>query len=573
MKYPVTFNRPFFNKFFCVFVIPFVFLFIPVSAADRIPRVTIVMVVDQLAYHYIEKMRSYFEHGLWHLLHHGIVYENAHFPHGMPNTATGFAGLSTGTYASYHGIVGNKWYSYDGKKVYADDDHCPEAAEFAPGGQVYNVGRSSHNMRADSLSDQFIINQDSCQPRFAFALSYKSRSAIPAAGKAGKAIWFDNQTGDFTSSKAYFDALPDWLNNFNAHAFHKCLPYVHWRLQYPCKPCAYSFAHSDTYQFSSRPEPIVGKKVALSSKADAPYDLFLRTPAANQLLFDLAQDCIEEHVHYHCNEQLLLWIGLSSLDMVGHEYGPQSREVIDMIYHLDCQIAKFMKAVTKKLKRRDFLFVLTADHGVSSIPELMRGQGYSCACRIKYDELIDKINKMVKNEFGLTELVIECQNSQLYCHRAKLAALDSKKQKAVLNRLKEYLVATHLFKNVWTETELANLVVETGSYESFFKHQYYPGRSGSIIMQPYPYQPLIQYPLGATHRTPYEPDTHVPLIIYQKSYREKRTVYDKVWTLQLANTLANILHIPQPSASPFTILPGIIDYDPVTGEAVQPVVL
>ena len=541
--------------------------------ASLIPRITIIIVVDQFAYDYIQKIEPHLRGGLRHLLHHGIVYKNAYYPHGTPTTAPGHAGLNTGAYPSYHGMIGNNWWDFAGNKIGADDDSADRAAVFAPNGQLYDYGKSPHFMMADGISDQFMLSQNGCQERYVYSLSLKSRSSIMTAGYLGKAVWFDENSGNFTSSKAYFDQLPAWLDRFNSRAWHKSLCSISWKLMFHPKSCAYAFHDPASYTYASRTNALAGKTIAMSSKENEPYDLFMRTPQANELLFDLAQSCIDAHVHYCGNEQLLLWLCLSPLDKVGHEYGPDSREALDMLYHLDCQLEEFMHCITKRLKRRDFLFVLTADHGISMISELMRERGFGGAQRISVTTVIEDLNTISHTHYGLKDLVVAFQNGQFYLNRDHLHSLEVKKQRGLLKHFKHYLNATGLFKHVWTDSELEHGCFEPNSYESFFQHQYFRGRSGNIIVQPLPNKPLIEYHNGATHRTPYEPDTHVPLILYQKSYHEKRVVFDKVWTLQLANTLAHILHIPQPSASPFAILPGIIEYDPITGEAVQPVVL
>ena len=64
------------------------------------PRLTIIIVVDQFSYNYIfNKLNQHFKFGLRYLLDEGVNYTNAYMPHGRPSTATGHAGLNTGTYA------------------------------------------------------------------------------------------------------------------------------------------------------------------------------------------------------------------------------------------------------------------------------------------------------------------------------------------------------------------------------------------------------------------------------------------------------------------------------------------
>ena len=78
-------------------------------------------------------------------------------------------------------------------------------------------------------------------------------------------------------------------------------------------------------------------------------------------------------------------------------------------------------------------------------------------------------------------------------------------------------------------------------------------------MQTYPYVIITNFPTGLSHKTPYEYDTHIPLILYQAGQIEGKKIYQKVWGLQLANTLAQILRVQKPSASTFDALPGIFD--------------
>ena len=112
-------------------------------------------------------------------------------------------------------------------------------------------------------------------------------------------------------------------------------------------------------------------------------------------------------------------------------------------------------------------------------------------------------------------------------------------------------------KNVWTFDELEDSTFQPHQLESFYKNQLYAGRSGDIICQPEPYCQITKYPTGTSHMSPYDYDTHVPLIIYQNGRFEKKKVNKKVWMQQLPVTLAHILHVGQPSASPYDQLPGL----------------
>jgi predicted AlkP superfamily pyrophosphatase or phosphodiesterase len=537
------------------------------------PRATIIFVIDQFAYDYTRKLYPYLHHGIKFLLNRGIVYENAYFPHSLPSTSPGHAGLNTGALPKDHGIIANEWCDEDGNAVASDEGDAKEDAVIDPNGGVYDFGKSPKLIMADGITDQFMLDSGDCNPRESYSISLKSRAAIMTANRMGKAVWFDELTGKFTSSKYYFDELPSWLVQFNTDAGIDRLNQVTWKLAYPCKKKPYCFKHINNYTYASRKYSLINKPLSIDWDADNPYELFERTPIANKLILDCAFRCIKTHIDRKSCNEFLIWICLTPLDFVGHDYGPDSLEAIDMIYHLDCQIKKFMDSVNCWLKRTEVLYVLTADHGVCPIPELMHEQGFDLAHRLRYKDIAKELNASLKNDLNVDALVAGCQSAQLFLNENKLKKLSAEKHPEIIKHIKSNLVKQPEIKKVWTYDELDHLFYPLDQIEGYFKNQMFAGRTGKFIVQTYPYCPPQDHLTGTGHRSPYEYDTHVPLIMYQKNNIEKRIIYDKVWALQLANTLAYLLNVPKPSASTFTMLPGIIDYDPITGEVIQTVVI
>ncbi|MBP1653764.1 MAG: type phosphodiesterase/nucleotide pyrophosphatase, partial [Bacteroidetes bacterium] len=70
----------------------------------------------------------------------------------------------------------------------------------------------------------------------------------------------------------------------------------------------------------------------------------------------------------------LLCVSLSSNDYVGHSYGPHSHEVMDMTLHTDRQLAGFFTYLGETLGLDNCLIILTSDHGVGPVPELLRAK-------------------------------------------------------------------------------------------------------------------------------------------------------------------------------------------------------
>ncbi len=509
------------------------------SQKTSTPRLTILFVIDQGAYSYLQNVRPYFTGGLKYLIDEGVNYTNAYWPHATPVTAVGHAGLSTGTFARYHGIVGNSWYTND-KTLYADN--APEL--------------SAQNIMVDGLSDQFMLAAKPLQRRHAYALSSKARAAIMLAGKGGKALWFNYKEGAFCSSKAYFEQLPIWATEFNEKKNIQAVPSITWQLIYPEKSPAYAIAGATDYTYSSG-TTLIDQTLTIDHTQKIPYEILYKNPYANKLLLELGQQCING-IMTTDEDHLLLWISLSSLDAVAHEFGPNSREALDVLYHLDKDLEEFFKAVWRKIDKNQTLVALTADHGVMPILEKIHEKGFQATYRITPKSLITTVNDALEKKYGLEDLIIHYKNSQLFFDNSIFTTLEPKKQSAVIKTIKQTLKHIPGIKSVWTAKELdAVATPDTDAFKFNYAQQRYQGRTGQLFIQPLPYTLISKWPTGTAHKSPYNYDTHVPLIIYQPGRIEKKVVTKKVWPLSLAPTVADILEIPRPSAATEDVLPGI----------------
>ncbi len=544
----------------------FLSIFVFFQLSSNTPKLTIVMVIDQFAQHYIDKLGDNFNYAFKMLRNKGINYTNAHHPHGTPTTATGHTALDTGTLADKHGITLNGWWEENsGKKIRCDQDDTPSSLTFSLNG-VQKYGNSAKNIMVSGLTDQFLRKSNRHK---SFSLSHKSRAAIGMSGKIGHPIWFDDNSGIFTTSKAFFKKMPEWLISFNKkNDVKKRIKDKEWNLFYPEDSKYYKIEdinfHKDTdYKYSGYDESLIlndaiytttrdiNKKPININKNDK-YDGFFKSPFANKLLLDLAEDCIKNNLKK--KDKMLLWVSLSPLDKLGHVYGPQSIEVIDMIYHLDKQINNFYIKMIRKFGKKNVLFVITADHGIEPLVELMKKKRID-AHRINPNELISDMNKYIFNKYKIRDLVWKFKTSQFYLHKRKLNFLPTKMKLSVMNELKDILLNKKGVKKVWTYDELSNLECKFDSYENFYKKQLYPGRSGDLICMPKRYSIFSKYLHGAGHRSAYKDNTNVPLIIYQKGKFENKTIDKKVWIPQLPVTLAKILEVGMPAESEFEPLP------------------
>jgi predicted AlkP superfamily pyrophosphatase or phosphodiesterase len=535
-----------------------------VHAKTQKPSVVVFFVVDQGAFHYFAKVKPFFSGGFKTLFNRGMCYNNAYHPHGSPATAQGHATISTGTVAFGHGVALNEWVDEVGN-LCAFGDAPEKSAPIIGTQQSRNQSLSSCLLEAETLSDRLIKENPKNK---VFALSSKGRAAIALAGQKGKALWFDTHEGVYISSKAYFEELPEWVEAFNKENNPLQQKSITWTPCFASGHPAYHFPNINNYQYAAYSKPLINSTQLIKAKAsnkdqsdiddsienDNGLSFFVRTPHANQHLLDLAKTCLDNEYTNAKENVLFLWISISSLDKVGHEFGPESKEAIDTIYHLDKQLDSFIRYCKTKIGPKNVLFVLTADHGISPIPELMQQKGYTSAQRISGPDLVEKMNETAEKKFGVKNAIMAFKSNQFFLNRD--IDLPKKTMTKLLRTLKAVLSAHPGIKKVWTKNELSNTFYDPNKIEKFFTNQLYTPRSGDLICMPKPYCAVTKYTTGAAHRTPYEPDTHVPLILYQEGVLKHKTFSRKVWVPQVTTTLAHVLHIQQPEKTQYAILPG-----------------
>lgn len=533
------------------------------ETVQRPPKLTVILVVDQLPYWQFERLSTHFKQGFKTLKNEGINYLNIYYPYARPGTAAGHTGMQTGVTPKDHGIVNNYWITPEGTKVHAFSDPRPQATVLNPSAKENpkTMGYSAASVMVKGISDQFIQESSTQIPHHVVALSLKPRSSVACSSGSGKAIWFDTDSGLFTTSKAYFDTIPAWLSKFNANHYLLHKKELTWNLAYPHNYSAYTFHNSKTYHHVQNPKGMVNSKISMQKLCSYKHpehcqQLLLLTPFANQLILDLAEHTIRHYTSKHKPDELLLWVCIGATDKIGHKYGPDSRETIDMLYHLDIQIGNFIKKVQNYLCPQDVLFVLTSDHGAAPLPELQKTQGTTPAHRTLIAPLINNLNKMLATyNPQLATLVTKIKLPSLYLNNAVFNTLTTVEQEKVLEKIKEFLCKQPGIKQAWTAQELQRNKYPEEAIETMYKNQLFAGRSGPIQIQIEPNCFLTESNTGIEHQSPYEYDTHVPFIIYRPCVYPAQTISDKGWTLQLANTLANILHVSKPATSPYNALP------------------
>ncbi len=509
------------------------------------PRLVLAIIVDQFRYDFLERFAGAFgEGGFRRLMREGAFFTDAKYDYVPTYTAPGHAAIFTGSIPAENGIVGNMYFDREtGKtrmivsddKAHAVTDHGPAERGGAPSPRALIGTTIGDQMRlATNLRSKVVT------------LSLKDRSAVfPGGQRPNGAYWFDASTGTMMSSDYYFKALPPWVGAFNKS--HRPDKYFGAKWNLALKPEAYEEAgaasRSDAKASSDEKFPYT-----INGGADKPgpkfYGAFQFTPFASEYLADFAKAAVEAESLGADQYPDLLSVSFSTPDLVGHTKGPDSLEVMDTYIQLDRVIADLLTYIDRRAGQGNTIVFLTGDHGVSPVPERAESLGFD-AGRISPEQLIDAVNKALAARFGGEKWVQAFVNDQLYldpemmekrkvdpAEAERIAGQAALKVPGIVN----YFTRTELVEGRVPRTPIARRVMNGFNRE----------RSGDVWIVTRPFMFFVEGDIATTHGSPYNYDTHVPVIISGPGMRAGR-YYGECSPSDIAPTIAALLGIEPPS--------------------------
>ena len=140
-------------------------------------------------------------------------------------------------------------------------------------------------------------------------------------------------------------------------------------------------------------------KGAGAAPDEAFYDLWEESPFSDAFLGRLAEASIDALKLGQGRGTDYLAVSFSALDFVGHDFGPRSHEVQDVLARLDRTLASLIAHLDRTVGRDRYVLALTADHGVSPVPEQMAALGLD-AGRVVTPDLIARIDRALEPFLG-----------------------------------------------------------------------------------------------------------------------------------------------------------------------------
>lgn len=502
------------------------------------PKLVVGMVVDQMRWDYLYRYANrYTSNGFKRLLQDGFSCENTLINYTPTITACGHTCVYTGSVPAVHGIIGNTWYSpVLNRRIY-----CTEDSTATTVGSNSQAGKMSpRNMLTTTIGDELRLSNNFQSKVVGVAI--KDRGAIlPAGHSATAAYWYDNSTGNWVSSSYYMQDLPGWAQEFNNQ---------HWPQQYLSKPWTTLYPVA-SYTLSTTDDKAYEGRYKNAGNSGFPHDLssmansiIAASPYGNTMTLEFAKKAMEAYSLGKGSVTDFLAISLSSTDYVGHQFGPNSIEAEDTYLRLDQDLAAFFQYLDAKIGKGQYLFFITADHGVAHVPGFMeenRLPGGTWDDRAEAGDL----NKQIAEKYGISKAIQGVDNYQLWLDNAAIAKSGKSKDEIVdyiITEVKKSPAIANAFslKNVMGATlpEPMRTMVTNG---------YNAKRSGDIQLILTPGY-IDAGKTGTTHGlwNPY--DAHIPLVWMGWGIKPGHT-NRTVGMTDISTTLAAMLHIQMPSGN------------------------
>ena len=475
------------------------------------PSLVVLITIDQARNDYLERFSGQLSGGLGRLSRGGAWFTNAHHDHAITETAPGHATLLAGRFPRSTGIMMNR--------AGVDDDASPLIA----GG--VGPGASPRRFQGTTLVD-WMTAQDP-QSR-ALSVSTKDRAAILPVGRSRASVYWYSPDGRFVTSRYYRDSLPAWVEAWNKRELPQSFAGRSWDLLLP----AAAYPEPDTVAA----EGDTGNTFPhiLPDDPAAAASLVRGTPFIDDITLSFALDGVQSLALGAGAHTDLLAVSLSGTDFIGHRYGPDSREIHDQVVRLDRVLGTFLDSVYRLRDSSSITIVLTGDHGVGTIPELAPASMRPVPTRVTLQGLLPGVRAGLLAAHVDT-MALDVDQQIVLVDRAAFAKVGANADSA----LDAFAAAARTIPGVLRVDRFRALFADTLSDPSArrWAHQFPASAAIELVVT---LTPLSTWRGNiASHGSPYDYDSHVPLIFYGAGVRPGR--YPAfVRTVDLAPTLARL---------------------------------
>jgi len=483
---------------------PFAAQTVPPAGRLQAPKLIVLISIDQMRGDYVDKYQHQWSKGLKRLITEGAWFRQADYPYYNNVTCAGHASISTGTVPAVHGMVLNEWWERDNsRRVSCTDDEAEKLVTY--GVPVKGVGHSARQLLSPTLADELRL-QRTPAPRVV-GISLKARSAISMAGHRPDAvIWLDEADGEWVTSTAFTKGPTSFFADYIAsHPLRREMG-RRWERTLPIDRYVGDYSSQDRRRIAlvtnEFPHTVKGTGAEVGG---AFTDAWESSPYSDQYLAALATTAIDAMKLGRGPGTDFLAIGFSALDKVGHDFGPDSHEVQDVLIHVDARIGALLDKLDRDVGKGNYVVGLSSDHGVSPVPERVKAHGLD-AGRISTTAMGRAIDDVLVQELGGGPYRTRVIYNDVYFNDGVYLRLrqNAKAMDAVISAIRK-------IEGVWRVYRKEELTAaDPFTRSSALSH--YEGRSGDIKVLARAY--WIYSTSTTTHGTGHGYDTRVPVILF-----------------------------------------------------------
>ena len=485
----------------------------PITAS---PRLVVFVTIDAMRADYLERFDKQLTGGLAMLAHGGAVFTNAHQDHAITETAPGHASTMSGRFPVHTGIAANAVGVGDSTVFLVD---------------ASGLGASPVRFKGTTLTD-WLAAKD--QRTKILSVSRKDRAAILPIGKSNRPVFWYYPSGIFTTSTYYSDTLPTWVQRFNERRIPASYAGKTWLTLLP----ASEYPEPDSVPAENAGAQFVFPHAIPNDTTLAPQYL-PAFPWMDDVTLDFALSGVRALGLGAGPETDILAISLSTTDAVGHQYGPDSREMHDQIIRLDRALGEFFDSLFALRKKSDVVIALTADHGLTPYPEVHGYDPNTDAKRIDWPPVVNRFRNELHGR-GVKGEVLSFDDGVVVFDKTALAEARINLDSVVAEFRKAILAVPGVIR----ADRIADLERQDTTADAVARrwlHSFDRSSGIDLVVTARPYD-YVRVNTQAQHGVPYESDTHVPMIFYGTPFRAGRySEFTRV--VDMAPTLAAVLHV------------------------------
>ncbi len=518
----------------------------PALLPPNAPKLVLLISIDQGRADYIDRFSNLYLPpkkggtlgGFRWLSETGVRYTDAHHHHLPTATGPGHSILMTGSVPALNGIVGNDWWDRTaGKPHYVTDDDTVQTV----GANDRSGLMSARPLKVTTVGDELRMATNDRSK--VVGISFKDRAAILMAGhSADEVVWYDYDTGSFVTSTYFAKSLPTWTEEFNRSRVVDGFLGKSWAPSLP--ESSYVNARNAPHE--------TGPKMfshAFGTEKNRKYYANVVTSGDGQnLIFDLTEKAIDADGLGRHDVPDVLVLNLATNDYVGHAWGPNSPEVMDLWAITDKRLSRLFNKLDKAVPGGidNVAIVVTADHGIAPILADAQKDRID-SNRLNGGDVVKAVDAALGAKYGAGKWVLGGLYEQnLYLDRTLIAGKGLKAEEVERTAADAAATVPGIY-SAYTRSQILEGRLPNSSWSEWVTNGMNPLYGGDVMVLEAPNQ-VYTGATGTSHGSAWAYDTHVPIMTHwggQKAQKVARQVY----THDIASTLCTLLGIEYPSGN------------------------